>query len=144
MVRDQAGNPLLSTFAWTDEASTRLLRVPFGFMRDRTQTGIEEIAREQGKTTIDLKLVEAGLELGRKRMREMLSAVTFPEGKGSVSSPHGDSAAAPETASARCPALEKQVRQEAEEHSLNEVGTMSELAALRKHLKAENPVPPQE
>ena len=144
VARDKDNNPLFSAFAWNDAASERLLRVPAGFMRDRTQTGIEELAREQGKSTIDLELVEAGLELGRQRMREMLLAATAPEGKEPASSPHAASAAAPDSSSGRCPALEKQVRAEAVENSMNEVGTMAELAALRKRFKTESPLPSQE
>ena len=66
--------PLLSAFDWTDDAVERILRVPSGFMRNRTQDRIEELAGERGVATIDLALVEEGIEIGRQLMEEMLAA----------------------------------------------------------------------
>src|SRR3970040_1126734 len=54
IARDERKNPLISTFDWTDEAAQRILRVPAGFMRSKTQDRIEELARERAATTIDL------------------------------------------------------------------------------------------
>ena len=45
--RDEKKNPLISTFNWTEEATQRILRVPAGFMRNKTQERIEELARER-------------------------------------------------------------------------------------------------
>jgi predicted phosphoribosyltransferase len=80
---------LISTFNWTDDAAQRILRVPAGFMRNKTQERIEELARErtaarraeasgEGGTTIDLALVEDGIEIGKKMMAEMIATYSGP------------------------------------------------------------------
>ena len=63
---------LSSTFAWTSEAAQRILRVPAGFMRNKAQERIEELARERAATAIDLALVEEGIEIGARMMAEMI------------------------------------------------------------------------
>jgi hypothetical protein len=73
VARDDKKNPLISTFEWTADAAQRVLRVPAGFMRDKTQERIEELARERAATTIDLALVEEGIDLGKKMMAEMIA-----------------------------------------------------------------------
>jgi nucleotide-binding universal stress UspA family protein len=73
VARDDKKNPLISTFEWTADAVPRILRVPAGFMRNQTQERIEELARERAATTIDLALVEEGIELGKKMMAEMIA-----------------------------------------------------------------------
>lgn len=78
IARDDRKNPLISTFEWTDEATQRILRVPAGFMRNQTQERIEVLARERAATTIDLGLVEDGIEIGKKMMAEMLATYTPP------------------------------------------------------------------
>jgi len=82
VARDDKKNPLISTFAWTDEAAQRILRVPAGFMRNKTQERIEELAREQAATTIDLGLVEEGIENGKKMMAEMIATYNAPASAG--------------------------------------------------------------
>ncbi|HEY8549176.1 MAG TPA: universal stress protein [Vicinamibacterales bacterium] len=74
IARDERNNPLISTFEWTDEAVRRILRVPAGFMRDRTQERIEELARERSAGTIDRPLVEEGIEIGKRMMAEMIAS----------------------------------------------------------------------
>ena len=54
IARDERKNPLISTFEWTSDAAERVLRVPAGFMRNKTQERIEELARERVVPTIDL------------------------------------------------------------------------------------------
>jgi len=76
IARDDRKNPLISTFDWTNEAAQRVLRVPAGFMRNKTQERIEEIARERALAEIDLPLVEEGIELGKRMMAEMIA--TYP------------------------------------------------------------------
>jgi Proto-chlorophyllide reductase 57 kD subunit len=78
VARDDKKNPLISTFAWTDEAAQRVLRVPAGFMRNKTQERIEELARERVAATIDLELVEEGIEIGKKMMAEMIATYNAP------------------------------------------------------------------
>jgi hypothetical protein len=87
VARDDKKNPLISTFNWTDDAAQRIMRVPAGFMRNKTQERIEELARERAVTSIDLALVEDGIELGKKMMAEMIanySAPSSPSAKADV------------------------------------------------------------
>jgi len=76
--RDERNNPLISTFDWTGDAAQRIFRVPAGFMRAKTQERIEEVARERGASTIDLALVEEGIEIGKKMMAEMIASYSAP------------------------------------------------------------------
>lgn len=70
---DPGGVALVSIYRWTSEATARILRVPSGFMRNKTQSRVEELAAERDAETIDLELVEAGIESGRKMMEEMVA-----------------------------------------------------------------------
>jgi rubrerythrin len=85
IARDERKNPLISTFEWTNDAAQRVLRVPAGFMRNKTQERIEELARERAATTIDLVLVEDGIEFGKKMMAEMMATYTPPASAGGAS-----------------------------------------------------------
>ncbi|HYV84949.1 MAG TPA: universal stress protein [Patescibacteria group bacterium] len=78
VARDGNKNPLLSPFAWTPEGIERVFRVPAGFMRNQTQERIEAVAREKGASTIDLALVEEGIEFGKKMMAEMIAGYQKP------------------------------------------------------------------
>jgi Zn finger protein HypA/HybF involved in hydrogenase expression len=80
VARDANKNPLISTFDWTDDAAQRILRVPAGFMRNKTQERIEELARERKAASIDLALVEDGIEIGKRMMAEMIA--TYDKGTG--------------------------------------------------------------
>jgi hypothetical protein len=82
VARDDKKNPLISTFEWTADAAQRVLRVPAGFMRNKTQERIEELARERDASTIDLALVEEGIEIGKKMMAEMISTYEGPPSTG--------------------------------------------------------------
>ncbi len=53
---------------WTDEATTRLERVPEGFMRRAAQDTVEEYARENGCAEITLEVAEGGLGKAREKM----------------------------------------------------------------------------
>jgi hypothetical protein len=92
VARDDKKNPLISTFEWTDEAAQRVLRVPAGFMRDKTQERIEEVARERSASKIDLALVEEGIEIGKRMMAEMIANYSAPP-------PRSEGAASPTEAS---------------------------------------------
>lgn len=72
IARDDKRNPLFSELDWRPDAVARILRVPAGFMRNRTQQRIEDVARERGRKAIDLALVDEGIEQGRKLMEEMI------------------------------------------------------------------------
>jgi nucleotide-binding universal stress UspA family protein len=82
VARDDKKNPLISTFSWSDEATQRIFRVPAGFMRNKTQERIEELARERSVATIDLALVEDGIEIGKQMMAEMISTYSGPPSTG--------------------------------------------------------------
>ena len=78
IARDDKKNPLISTFDWTADAVQRIFRVPAGFMRNKTQERVEELARERTAATIDLALVEDGIEFGKKMMAEMIATYSAP------------------------------------------------------------------
>jgi hypothetical protein len=115
LARDEKGNPLVSRFAWTADALPRIFRVPAGFMRDKTQRRIEELAAERGVAAIDLALVEEGIEHGKRMMAEMLGQV----------------AAAPaQPAEGDCP-VEHEPARRPSGPALNEVGLMGEIERRR-------------
>jgi hypothetical protein len=123
--RDAHGAPLFSEFDWTEDASARIQRVPAGFMRDRTQERIEELAREQGSRQIDLERVEAGIELGLQMMAEMVSQNGADSGEERRDEP---------AAAAQCPAARRRDSEAMNgngKEPLNEVSPMTELAAMR-------------
>jgi nucleotide-binding universal stress UspA family protein len=78
VARDDRNNPLISTFEWTDDAAQRILRVPAGYMRNKTQERIEALALERAVTAIDLALVEQGIEVGKQMMAEMIASYSAP------------------------------------------------------------------
>ena len=78
VARDERNNPLVSTLEWTSEAAQRILRVPAGFMRNKTQERIEALASERGVMSVDLALVEEGIEIGKKMMAEMIATYNGP------------------------------------------------------------------
>lgn len=90
IARDDKKNPLISTFDWTPEAVQRILRVPAGFMRNKTQERVEGLARERAAAclaeasgeggAIDLALVEEGIEIGKKIMAEVIA--NYPGAQG--------------------------------------------------------------
>jgi nucleotide-binding universal stress UspA family protein len=87
VARDDKKNPLISTFEWTSDAAQRILRVPAGFMRNKTQERIEELARERAAATIDLPLVEEGIEIGKQMMAEMIANYPAPGASKSAATP---------------------------------------------------------
>ncbi len=89
IARDDKKNPLISTFDWSTEAAQRILRVPAGFMRNKTQERVEEIARERALTAIDLGLVEEGIEIGKQIMAQVIAAAG--QGAAVPASGHGPS-----------------------------------------------------
>ncbi len=83
VARDDKKNPLISTFEWAEDATQRILRVPAGFMRNKTQERVEGLARERALKAIDLTLVEEGIEIGKKIMAEVIA--NYPTaGKGAA------------------------------------------------------------
>ena len=104
MARDDKKNPLISTFDWTDDATQRIMRVPAGFMRNKTQERIEELARERDVKAIDLALVEEGIEIGKKMMAEMIATYSPPT---STSAKHNLNEVSPLTARALAEAVDE-------------------------------------
>jgi hypothetical protein len=96
VARDDKKNPLISTFEWTADAAQRVLRVPAGFMRNKTQERIEAVAKERAASTIDLALVEEGIELGKKMMAEMIA--NYPKNPASPPARHNLNEVSPITA----------------------------------------------
>jgi nucleotide-binding universal stress UspA family protein len=118
IARDDKKNPLISTFDWTNEAAQRILRVPAGFMRSQTQERVEELARERAAATIDLALVEDGIEIGKRMMAEMIANYSAPGAGPAVATVAKASSAAPnEGASGN------------ERHYLNEVRPLTQREA---------------
>jgi Zn finger protein HypA/HybF involved in hydrogenase expression len=60
-------------FAWTEDATARLNRVPAGFMRDMTREEVEKVAAARGVTTIDLAVCEEGIGHARQTMNEVIA-----------------------------------------------------------------------
>jgi hypothetical protein len=120
IARDDKKNPLISTFEWTGDAAQRILRVPAGFMRNKTQERIEELARERGAASVDLALVEDGIEMGKKMMAEMIATYSGPP---SAAAPGTGAAAAGDANGAARPAPS------AGSDYLNEVGRISARGA---------------
>jgi len=72
IARDERKNPLFSSLDWTAEAVERIFRVPVGYMRKRTQDRVDALARERGVGSVDLELVEAAIEHGRRLMEDLM------------------------------------------------------------------------
>ena len=125
LARDGKNVPFLSSRHWEDDALVRILRVPAGFMRDRTQGRVEDLAAERGIDTVDLALVEEGIGLGMKMMEQMLAE----QGLAPEPAPENGDQAGEKKASG-CPfaAMEKN------RLALNEAGLMQELDAKRREL----------
>jgi hypothetical protein len=108
----------------------RVFRVPAGFMRNQTQERIEAVARERAATTIDLAIVEEGIEFGKKMMAEMIAGYQKPApvtaSATSSTAAISSAAATSPAAGARSAAVESPVPPAARPIGsyLNEVGPM--------------------
>jgi len=137
VARDEKKNPLISTFEWTDEAAQRIMRVPAGFMRNTTQERVEELARERAAATIDLALVEDGIEIGKKMMAEMIA--NYPTaGKGAATASPAPTGHGPSQAHTIAEAQSKNI---ADAQSKAQVvpavssGYLNEVSSLTVHRK---------
>ena len=124
ITRDERKNPLISTFDWTSEAAQRILRVPAGFMRNQTQERVEELARKRVPASIDLALVEEGIELGKRMMAEMIATYSASGTSPGVATAARDSAA-PSTVTPGAPV------DPSRRDYLNEVGARPAVASGR-------------
>ncbi len=135
IARDEKRNPLVSARKWSDEAVERLFRVPIGFMRQRTQARAEALAAERNSERVELDLVEAGLEDGRREMEKFIEAQAAESGAPQAADKPAAAAAgkcpwhSAATDIVRRPDLADDAR---EGLYLNEVGLMSALEAKRK------------
>ena len=148
--RDDKNIPLVSSFDWNAEAVDRVLRVPAGFMRDNTQERIEGLVKSRSGQTIDLDMVEEGLELGRQLMNDVLAQSDFQLPKPEVTAPSVEvtpdsTEAGAKVASGGCPfskVLESadadKVREVMKDYPLNEVSVMSEMERKKRDLPQEN------
>jgi nucleotide-binding universal stress UspA family protein len=133
VARDGKGVPLMSARQWTTDAIERIVRVPAGFMRDRTQERVEALATGAGVDTVDLPLVEEGIQLGVRAMEEMIAAQSVapgvpavePSAQGTVSA--GSSCPFSRVAAAQPDALRAMF-------PLDEVSVVSELERRRREL----------
>ena len=147
IARDDERVPLLSNHEWTAEAVERILRVPAGFMRDRTQERIELVAREKHVPQIGIRTVEEGIELGRELMEQMIAAYEIGKNDGTQATDVAEAETKAATAAGRCPfsalaeagASDAQVEAAKDAKAgtyLNEVGLMSALDEKRKDDKS--------
>jgi len=83
---------LNSLFEWTAEAHQRLDLVPGGFMRNITQSRIEQRAREAGIETIDLDFAARVIEDGRSLDNEVLGTYYQQDGEGIDTTDTGETA----------------------------------------------------
>jgi len=84
VARDDKNVPLVSTFDYAADAAARLLRVPAGFMRNKTQERVEGLASDRKLAVIDLPLVEEGIEVGKKLMEEAIAAQEAAQKQGGL------------------------------------------------------------
>ena len=118
-----------SVFDWSEEAVSRVLRVPAGFMRNKVQDRVEQIALDRQVISVNLALVEEGIELGRQMMAEMLkTASTIPSPSPQPSPTRGEGVQEGKAVS--------HVHEGVVEPVLNESGLMSALAEKREQLKS--------
>ena len=68
----ETGEDFNSSLQWTDEAMERLTLVPAGFMRNITQTRIEQRAQEAGISQVTLDFAAQVIEDGRSLANEVL------------------------------------------------------------------------
>ena len=68
----ETGEDFNSSLQWTDEAMERLALVPAGFMRNITQTRIEQRAQEAGISQVTLDFAAQVIEDGRSLANEVL------------------------------------------------------------------------
>ena len=134
IARDEKRNPLVSAWKWSDEAVERLFRVPLGFMRQRTQARAEALTAERNGERVELDLVEAGLEQGRREMEKFIEAQAAESAAVQAAKPAGAPAGkcpwhSAATDIVRKPELADEARQGV---YLNEVGVMSAIEATRR------------
>lgn len=130
IARDPKNVPLLSAWSWHGEAVERILRVPAGFMRNRTQDRIEALAAERGMEAITLAVVEDGIAIGRQMMEEMLRNQEAAKANGGTA-PHPEGNGTSASGSASHEEGTGAASFEERKPPINEVGSPSALQARR-------------
>lgn len=69
---DDKGAELRSVFNWDEQAVLRFFKVPSGFMRERTQKRIEDLALERSIESIEVDLVDEAISSGQEAMIEAM------------------------------------------------------------------------
>jgi len=142
IARDAKKNPLFSAHDWTAEAVERVMRVPAGFMRNRTQDRIEALAVERRAQAIDLALVEDGIEIGRQLMAQMISSYEAnPEAmrKEMMSESGGAAEGAGERTGRAVETMAQDVTRSGSGPALNEAGLMGAVSGkARKNKKGQD------
>jgi nucleotide-binding universal stress UspA family protein len=135
IARDTNRHPLRSRYEWTDEAAARVLRVPAGFMRDRTQGRVEELAAARRVASIDLPLVEDGIAQGIQMMADMIGSMESQAEAEKVEARPEPVEAAEKPEAGGCP-FAKLASEKPEEAraALNEISVMSEMERKRREI----------
>jgi hypothetical protein len=74
ITKDETGTEFKSVYSWTPEALERIFKIPSGFMRNKTQERAERVAMEAKALVIDLDTLNAGIDVGRKVMEQVVSS----------------------------------------------------------------------
>ena len=129
--RDEIGTPLFSRLTWSADAAQRILRVPRGMMRDRTQERVEEIAEGH---EVSLTMVEQGIQVGLDLMAEMIDGMAAAEPAAPEQAPVKAALqdAATTARAGKCPF--SQVAKSDDSPSLNEVGVMQVMEKKKKEM----------
>jgi nucleotide-binding universal stress UspA family protein len=133
IARDERKNPLISAFQWTDDSVQRIFRVPAGFMRNKTQERIEELARERAEAAIDLALVEEGIEIGKRMMAEMIATYSTSSTSSSTGTSPGVAATARDSAGSSAVVSDAPASAGNGSGYLNEVSPLTARSASGEH-----------
>ena len=79
IARDDKKNPLISTFDVDGRGRAADPPSAGRFHAEQTQERVEELARERAVTTIELGLVEEGIEVGKRIMAETIATYRQPQ-----------------------------------------------------------------
>lgn len=135
IARDGVGTPLFSSLTWSADAVERILRVPSGMMRDRTQERVEALALEEHTSEVSIAMVEQGVQVGLDLMAQMIEATAAAE---SAANPEPSETAATLNAAAATARAGSCPFSKGAAQSLNEVGVMQKLDEKRKEMGIDN------
>jgi nucleotide-binding universal stress UspA family protein len=118
----QSDNPELH---WQAAALARLMRVPEGFMREKSKQRIEDYALENNLTEVTLETAEAGLAAARQAMEQAMGG--GGQG-GTTTNPAQQPGTAGNATQSKCPfaSMMKQSPDQASENQASELGWQQE------------------